>query len=55
MIRKIGSIIVGPGAIAKVVDGKGRELLTLPPKKIISNFPKVVPQENASRIHVVQA
>jgi len=54
-IRKIGSIIVGPRAIAKVVNEDGREVLSLPPRKIIPYLPKLLPKTNASHIRVVEA
>jgi ABC-type proline/glycine betaine transport system ATPase subunit len=55
VIHKIGSIIVGPGAIAKVVRGNGQEVLTLPPNKVVANFLKLVPKEKVIYVHVVEA
>ena len=55
VIRKIGSIIVGPSATAKVVNIHGRDVLSLPPRKIISDFAKFLPKLNASHIRVMEA
>jgi hypothetical protein len=53
--HKIGSIIVGPGAVAKVVSVDGQELLNLRPCRVISNFPKLVPKAKVSHIRVFEA
>jgi hypothetical protein len=54
-IRKIGSIIVGPGAIAKVVKDDGREIMFLPSRQIVSDFPKLVLAKKVSHIRVMKA
>lgn len=53
--RKVGSMVVGPCAIAKVIDGDGQQVLTLPPRMVISDFSKLVSKRNASHIRVTKA
>ena len=55
VIRKIGSIIVGPGAIAKVVNDDGREIMVLPPRQIVPDFLKLALKKNVSHIRVMEA
>jgi hypothetical protein len=55
VIRKIGSIIVGPGAMAKVVNHDGREIMALPPQKVVPDFSKLLLEKNGSHICVMEA
>ena len=54
-IRKIGSIIVGPGAIAKVVSQDGREIMVLRPRQIVPDFLRLLWARPASHIRVMEA
>jgi len=53
--RQVGSLIVGPGAIAKVVIRSGREIATLPPRKLVADFSKLGTQKHIARICVAKA
>jgi len=54
-IRKIGSIIVGPGAMARVVNHDGREIMALPPRRIVPDFLRLQLARRASHIRVMEA
>ena len=55
VIRKIGSIIVGPGAIAKVVSRDGREIMVLRPRQIVADFLRLLWARRASHVRVMKA
>jgi hypothetical protein len=55
VLRRIGSIIVGPGAIAKVVNDDGREIMVLSPRQIVPDFLKLVLAKRVSHIRVMEA
>ncbi len=40
-VAKIGSIIVGPGASLEILNGKGQEIMKLPPLQLVADFSKI--------------
>jgi len=54
-INKVRSLIVGPGAIAKVVIRDGREVISLPPRKLVTDFSKVSTRKDVAHVRVVRA
>ena len=55
LIRKIGSIIVGPKAQAEVVDRNNRTMLHLNSRKLIKDAAKLVWRDRATSVRVAKA
>jgi len=53
--RKIGSVIVGPAAIAEVLNFGDRQVMKLPQRKVIADFSKFIANKQASQIRVAKA
>jgi hypothetical protein len=53
-VGKIRSIIVGPGAIAKVVLGNGKEVTSFPPRKVVADLSKLRLQKPIAYIRVAK-
>lgn len=53
--RQIGSIIVGPKAIAKIVTKDGQEFMTLPSRKVIADLSQLIPKRRAFHVRVCEA
>jgi len=53
-IRKVRSIIVGPGAIARVTSRGGREIMSLPPRKLVVDFSKLSKRKPIGRVCVAK-
>jgi hypothetical protein len=51
--RNVGSLIVGPGAVTKVLDRRGQELMRFSPKKIVRDFSVLVSGKRASSVEVM--
>lgn len=52
---RIGSIIVGPAAVAEVLDGDDQEVMKLPQLKLIEDFSKYILKKQVSSIRVAKA
>jgi hypothetical protein len=54
-LQKARSIIVGPAAIAKIVSADGREVISLPPLKLVTNLSNIRKRRRNARICVAKA
>ena len=52
-IGKVGSIIVGPGATVVFASRSGREILKLPPRKLVANLSELDLTNSASHMRLV--
>ena len=52
---RVGSIIVGPHSVAQIVTAAGRELLNLPPGKLVENISELRLPKQRSYIRVSKA
>jgi hypothetical protein len=53
-IPKVRSMIVGPGAKAKVVSRRGREIMSLPPRRLVEDFSKLAMREPIAHVSVAK-
>jgi len=54
-VGKVGSVIVGPGARASIIDRNSREITGLPPRKVIGDFSNLDLKKRASHIRAEKA
>ena len=50
---KVGSMIVGPRAMVRIVSRSGREILQLPPRKVVTDVSKLPEVKPHSYLRVV--
>jgi hypothetical protein len=51
--RKVGSLIVGLKVSAVIVDARGREIVTLPQRKVVPDFRNFRSRKNAAFLQVM--
>jgi len=54
-VEKIGSVIVGPKAVAEILDANGQQIMGLPQRKLVEDFAKYVSNRQVSCIRVAKA